>query len=137
MAHLRDTRALTLDAAKAAAAAAEAYASERGWTVAVAVVNASGDLLLFHRIDGTQPASQDIAILKARTAARLHRPTKALEDGVAGGRLALLSLSDVVLLEGGLPVKSGGEIVGAVGVSGMQSAQDSEVAAAGLAALEL
>jgi uncharacterized protein GlcG (DUF336 family) len=137
MAHLRDTRALTLEGAKAAAAAAEAHATERGWTVAIAVVDVSGDLLLYHRIDGTQPASQDIAILKARTAARLHRPTKALEDGVAGGRMALLSLSDVVLLEGGIPIKSGGQIVGAIGVSGMQSAQDGEVAAAGLAALQL
>jgi uncharacterized protein GlcG (DUF336 family) len=137
MAHLRDARILTLEAAKAAAAAGEAYATERGWTVAIAVVSPSGDLLLFHRIDGTQPASQDIAILKARTAARLHRPTKALEDTVAGGRLSLLSLRDVVLLEGGIPARSGGQIVGAIGVSGMQSSQDSEVATAALGALEL
>ena len=137
MAHLRDVRALTFEAAKAAAAAAEGYATERGWTVAIAVVDAAGDLMLFHCLDGTQPGSQDIAVLKARTAARLHRPTKALEDGIAAGRLALLSLSDVVLLEGGIPIKSDGKVVGAIGVSGMQSAQDSEVAAAGLAALEL
>ena len=100
-------------------------------------MDAAGGLMLFHCLDGTQPGSQDIAVLKARTAARLHRPTKALEDGIAGGRLALLSLSDVVLLEGGIPIKSDGKVVGAIGVSGMQSAQDSEVAAAGLAALEL
>ena len=137
MAHLRDVRALTLEGAKAMASAAERLALERGWTVAVAVVDAAGGLILFHCLDETQPASQDIAVLKARTAARLHRPTKALEDGVAGGRMALLSLSDVVLLEGGIPITSGGQVVGAIGVSGMQSAQDSEVAAAGLAALQL
>ena len=137
MAHSRETRALTLEGAKAAAAAAEAYALARGWTVAIAVVDASGGLLLFHFLDGTQPGSQDIAILKARTAARLHRPTKVLEEGIAGGRMALLSLPEALLLEGGVPVKSGGAFIGAIGVSGMQSPQDSEVAAAGLAALEV
>jgi Uncharacterized protein, possibly involved in utilization of glycolate and propanediol len=91
MAHLRDVRALTLDAAKAMAAAAERFASERGWTVAVAVVDAAGGLILFHCLEDTQPGSQDIAVLKARTAARLHRTTKALEDGIAGGRPALLT----------------------------------------------
>jgi uncharacterized protein GlcG (DUF336 family) len=136
MAHLRDVRALTLDAAKAMAAAAERFAAERGWTIAVAVVDAAGGLVLFHCLEDTQPASQDIAVLKARTAARMHRSTKALEDGIAGGRPALLSLPGVVALEGGLPIRSNGRVVGAIGVSGMGSAQDGEVAAAGLAALE-
>lgn len=137
MAHLREVRVLTLDAAKAMAAAAERLALERGWTVAVAVVDAAGGLILFHCLDDTQPASQDIAVLKARTAARLHRPTRAMEDAIAGGRTALLSLSGIVSLEGGLPVRSNGRVVGAIGVSGMASSQDGEVAAAGLAALEL
>lgn len=136
MPHLRDVRALTLDAAKAMAAAAERFAVERGWTVAVAVVDGSGGLLLFHCLDDTQPGSQDIAVLKARTAARLHRPTKALEDGIAGGRAALLTLPGIVALEGGLPIRVDGRVVGAVGVSGMASAQDGEVATAALAALE-
>jgi glc operon protein GlcG len=136
MPHLRDVRALTLDAAKAMAAAAERFALERGWTVAVAVVDGSGGLLLFHSLDDTQPGSQDIAVLKARTAARLHRPTKALEDGIAGGRAALLTLPGIVALEGGLPIRVDGRIVGAVGVSGMGSAQDGEVATAALSALE-
>jgi uncharacterized protein GlcG (DUF336 family) len=136
MAHLRDVRALTLEAAKAMAETAERYALERGWTVGVAVVDAAGGLMLFHLLDGTQPASQDIAILKACTAARLHRPTKALEDGIAGGRVALLSVPDMLALEGGVPIRAGGRIIGAIGVSGMTSAQDAEVAAAGLAALE-
>lgn len=136
MAHLRDVRALTLDAAKAMAGAAERYASERGWTVAVAVVDAAGGLILFHCLEDTQPGSQDIAVLKARTAARLHRPTKALEDGIASGRTALVTLPGALALEGGIPVRAGGKVVGAIGVSGMASPQDGEVAAAGLAAFE-
>jgi uncharacterized protein GlcG (DUF336 family) len=135
MAHLRDVRALTLEAAKAIAAAAERFATERGWTVAVAVVDAAGGLLLFHCLDDTQAGSQDIAVLKARTAARLHRPTKALEDGIAGGRTALLTLPGALALEGGIPIRVDGKVVGAIGVSGMMSAQDGEAAAAGLAAL--
>lgn len=137
MAHLRDARTLTLDGAKAVAAAAERFAAERGWTVAVAVVDAAGGLILFHCLDDTQPASQDIAVIKARTAARLHRPTKALEEGIAGGRAALLTLPGIVALEGGVPIRAGGRIIGAIGVSGMTSAQDGEVAAAGLAALQV
>ena len=137
MAHLREVRALTLEAAKAIAAAAERFATERGWTVAVAVVDAAGGLILFHCLDDTQPGSQDIAVLKARTAARLHRPTKALEDGIAGGRTALLTLPGALALEGGIPIGVDGKVVGAIGVSGMMSAQDGEAAAAGLAALEL
>jgi glc operon protein GlcG len=137
MVHLRDVRALTLDGAKAMAAAAERFALERGWTVAVAVVDAAGGLILFHCLEDTQPASQDVAVLKARTAARFHRATKALEDGVAGGRTALLSMPGIVAIEGGLPIRSEGKVVGAIGVSGMTSAQDGEVAAAGLAALGL
>jgi uncharacterized protein GlcG (DUF336 family) len=136
MAHLREIRALTLDAAKAMAAAAERFASERGWTIAVAVVDHAGGLLLFHCLDDTQPGSQEIAVLKARTAARLHRSTKALEDGVAGGRVALITLPAAVALEGGLPIRVGGRVIGGIGVSGMGSAQDGEAAAAALAALE-
>jgi uncharacterized protein GlcG (DUF336 family) len=136
MAHLRDVRALTLEAAKAIAAAAERFATERGWTVAVAVVDAAGGLILFHCLEDTQPGSQDIAVLKARTAARLHRPTKSLEDGIAAGRTALLSLPGALALEGGIPIRVDGQVVGAIGVSGMTSPQDGEVAAAGLAALE-
>ena len=136
MPHLRDVRALTLDAAKAMAAAAERFAGDRGWTVAIAVVDGSGGLMLFHCLDETQSGSQDVAVLKARTAARLHRPTKALEDGIAGGRAALLTLPGIVALEGGLPIRVDGRVVGAVGVSGMGSAQDGAVAAAALTALE-
>src|SRR6478609_7384541 len=122
MTHLREIRALTLEAAKAVAAAAERFALERGWTVAVAVVDAAGGLILFHCLDETQPGSQDIAVLKARTAARLHRPTKALEENIAGGRVALLSVPNMLSLEGGVPLRVNNKVVGAIGVSGMVSA---------------
>jgi glc operon protein GlcG len=135
MAHLRQQPTLTLEAAKAIAAAAEAFAQERRWHVCVAVVDPAGGLVLFHALDETQAASQEIAIAKARTAARFKRPTKALEDAIAGGRTALLGMPGLVAVDGGLPVMVDGKVVGAVGVSGMQSAQDAEVAQAGLAAL--
>lgn len=135
-AQLRTIPAMTLDAARAIAAAAERHALERGWTVAVAIVEAGGGLVLFHCLDDTQPGSRDIAVQKARTAAMLHRPTKALEESIAGGRTALLSVPGMVALEGGIPIRVEGRVIGAIGVSGMASAQDGEVAAAGLAALE-
>jgi uncharacterized protein GlcG (DUF336 family) len=134
MPHLRHLPTLTLDAAKAIAAAGEGFALERGWTVAIAVVDAAGGLVLFHCLDDTQPASQDIAVRKARTAARLKRPTKAIEDAIAGGRQAMLSVPDTLALEGGLPIIVDGRVIGAVGVSGMMSSQDGEVAHAGLRA---
>ncbi|MEO8636881.1 MAG: heme-binding protein [Gemmatimonadales bacterium] len=126
---------LTLAGARRLAAAAEAEAVKRGWTVAIAVVDPTGGLILFHCLDHTQAASQDIAIAKARTAARVKRPTKVLEDGAAGGRIGLLSLPDALLLEGGVPVVREGLIVGAIGVSGMTSTEDGIIAAAALAAV--
>jgi glc operon protein GlcG len=131
----RQTRILTLEGAKRLAAAAEAEATGRQWTVAIAVVDPSGGLILFHCIDGTQPASQDIAIAKARTAARLKRPTKALEDGIAGGRNALLTVPGALALEGGMPVIVDGHLLGAIGISGMTSTEDGLIAAAALASL--
>ena len=133
MTHLRQLPTLTLAGAKAIAAAAEAFAVGRGWTVAIAVVDAAGGLVLFQILDDTQPGSQEVALHKARTAARFKRPTKALEEAVAGGRQALLSLPGATAVEGGLPIVVSGRVVGAVGVSGMQSSQDSQVAEAGLA----
>jgi glc operon protein GlcG len=134
MMHLRQLPTLTLAAAQAIAAAGEAFARARGWTVAIAVVDAAGGLILFQILDDTQPGSQEVAVHKARTAARFKRPTKALEETIAGGRQALLSLPGVTAVEGGLPIVVAGRVVGAVGVSGMQSSQDSQVAEAGLGA---
>lgn len=134
MAHTRQLPVLTLEAAKAIVAAAEAYATNKGWPMAIAVVDAAGGLILFHCLDDTQPASQDVSVAKARTAVRFKRPTKALEDMIAGGRTAFLSVAGACCLEGGLPIEASGRIIGAIGVSGMASSQDAEVARAGLTA---
>jgi len=133
-AQLLQTQTLSLQAARTMAAAAEAEARENNWNVAIAIVDAAGELILFHRLDQTQPASLDIAIGKARTAARFRRPTKVLEEAVAGGRTVLLAL-DGVPLEGGLPIVVDGRVIGAVGVSGVTSQQDAQVAQAAIDAL--
>jgi len=130
---IRPFASLTLEAAKLLAAAGEAEALRHGWTVAIAVVDPAGGLILFHSIDGTQPGSQDVAVAKARTAARYKRPTKAFADAIAN-RPVLLTMPNMVALEGGLPVIGEGQIVGAIGVSGMTSDEDGIVAAAALAA---
>ncbi len=134
-AQMLDAKVISLDAAKAIAAAAEAEARKRGWTVAIAVVDVSGGLILFHRFDEVQAASLDLAIAKARTSARFKRPTKALSDAIAAGRLALLAADGYLPLEGGVPVIVGGKVVGAVGVSGVTSEQDAVVAQAGADAI--
>jgi uncharacterized protein GlcG (DUF336 family) len=122
-----------LEAARRAMAAAEEEATRNGWGVAIAVVDSGGHLVMLHRLDGTQIASIRIAEGKARTALEFRRPTKALEDAVAGGGagLRLLSLENFFPLEGGVPIVAGGRIVGAIGVSGVTSQQDAQVARAG------
>jgi uncharacterized protein GlcG (DUF336 family) len=136
-AQLADRKALTLDGAKRILAAAEAEAMKNKWTVAIAIVDEAGELVAFHKIDDTQAGSIDIAIGKARTAARMKRPTKALEDAVASGRTVLLAVDGLVPLEGGVPITVEGRVIGAVGVSGVTSQQDAQVAQAGIAALGL
>jgi uncharacterized protein GlcG (DUF336 family) len=131
-----DRKVITLEGAKAILAAAEAEALKNKWTVAIAVVDESGNLIAFHKLDDTQMGSIDIAIGKARTAARMKRPTKALEDAVAGGRTVMLAVEGITPLEGGVPVMLDGRVIGAVGVSGVTSQQDAQVAQAGAAALK-
>lgn len=136
-AQLADRKALTLEAAKKIMAAAEAEAMKNKWTVAIAIVDEAGELLMMAKLDGTQPGSIDIAIGKARTAARLKRETKVLEEAVTkGGRTVILSLPGITPLEGGVPIKVGDQVVGAVGVSGVTSAQDAQVAMAGIAVVK-
>jgi len=130
-----DRKIITLEGAKRIMAAAEAEARKHNWTVAIAVVDEAGNLIAFQKLDDTQVGSIDIAIGKARTAARLKRPTKALEDAVTGGRTVMLAVEGIVPLEGGVPVSVDGRIIGAVGVSGVTSQQDAQVAQAGAAAL--
>jgi uncharacterized protein GlcG (DUF336 family) len=127
---------MELAAALEVAAAAIAEARTNGWTVAVAVVDAGGDLVAFERMDGTQLGSIDVAREKARCAIRFKRPTREWEEAVAAGRVGVLRLPGVLPVEGGLPlVSAAGALVGAVGVSGALSAQDGQCAAAAARAL--
>lgn len=136
-AQLADKKILTLDAAKKITIAAEAEARKNGWTMAIVVVDDAGNLIQFERIDGTQTGSIDVAIAKAKTAAAFKRPTKFFEDA-AKTRPGIVTLwPTAVMIEGGVPVFVGQQLLGAVGVSGGTSQQDALVAEAGIAALEL
>jgi uncharacterized protein GlcG (DUF336 family) len=128
--------AVNLDAAKKAAAAAVAEARKSNFKMAVAVVDTHGFPVYFELMDDTQSASGNLAIQKARTAAMFRRPTKALEEGVNGGRQSLLSVPDAILLEGGEPLIVAGKVIGAIGASGGSSVQDGQVARAGVDALK-
>jgi glc operon protein GlcG len=129
---------ISLDAAKKAAAPAIAEAVKNKWTVAVAIVDPAGVLVYYEKMDNTQIGSADIAIEKARTSARFKRPTKALQDALAAGGagMRILGLPGVTPVEGGIPLVMDGKIVGAIGVSGMASDQDSQCAKAGADSLK-
>jgi uncharacterized protein GlcG (DUF336 family) len=133
-AQLATKKALTLDAAKKIAAAAEAEAKKNNWNVVIAVVDDGGNLIYLQKADGTQNGSINVAQAKARGAVNFKRPTKAMEDMVAGGRNAILSLPGAMPVEGGLPLMNGTDLIGAIGVSGVTSQQDGQIAAAGAAA---
>lgn len=125
---------ITLDAAKKAMAAAEAEAKKNNWPVVISIIDSGGHLVALHRIDNTQLGSIEIATGKAMTALKLRRPSKALQDAIAGGGAGLRVLAifpGVVPLEGGILIVSGGKIIGAIGVSGVASDQDAVVARAG------
>ena len=134
-AQLRTERVLSLEGARRALAAAETEARRNSWPVSIAVVDATGDLLAFVRLDGAHPPSVNLSRGKARTAARFRRPTRTMDSLVTAGRTALLNADDALPIEGGVPILVGGVVVGAVGVSGVTSAQDAQVAAAGAAAV--
>jgi glc operon protein GlcG len=124
---------INLEQARKALAAAEAEARKNGWPVAIAVVDNAGMLVSFQRIDNTQTASVMVAQDKAVSAAIYRRPTKAFQDLVAGGGVGVraLGLRGASVVEGGLPISIDGKIIGAIGVSGVTSEQDSVVAKAG------
>jgi len=128
---------VTLDQARKAIAAAGAESRKNGWPMAIAIVDTSGQLVAFERIDNTQTASTMIAQDKAVASAMLRRTTKVIQDGVAGGGagVRLLGLRYATPIEGGLPLFVDGKIVGAIGVSGMASDQDGVIAKAGADAL--
>jgi uncharacterized protein GlcG (DUF336 family) len=131
-AELATKKALTLAAAKEIAAAAEKEAAANKWNVVIAILDDGANLVYLQRMDETQIGSVDIAIGKARTAVRMKRPSKALEDAIAGGRNAVLTLPGIVAVEGGLPIIVDGKVIGGIGVSGVTSQQDAQIASAGL-----
>ena len=116
--------------------AAEAEASKNNWAVVIAIIDSGGHLVMLHRRDDVQLSSLDIAQGKARTSLMFKRPSKVLDDAISGGGAGLrfLALPNIVPLEGGMPIIFEGKIIGAIGVSGVMSNQDADVAMAGAAA---
>src|SRR5947208_1457981 len=134
-ADLPTKKALSLDVAKQVAAAAEKHAKENKWNVCIAIVDDGGHLVYFQRLDGTQYGSVEVSQRKAASAIAFKRPTKVFEEGVAGGRTVLVTLPGALPLEGGLPLVVDGEMIGAIGVSGVTSQQDGMIAQAGVDSL--
>jgi glc operon protein GlcG len=129
---------ISLADAKRIMEAAEREAAKNSWPMAIAIVDSTGHLLMFHRLDQTQLGSVAVAIAKAESAVNFRRPTKAFEEAIAAGGmgLRLITMPYMIALEGGIPILKEGQVIGGIGVSGMQSSQDAEVARAGLAVLE-
>jgi glc operon protein GlcG len=126
--------ALDQDGAQTILQAAKQSAQQRNAPAAIAVVDPAGDLLAFQRMDGVRPASADLAIEKARTAARLQRPTAEIEDNINQGRTAFVT-AGIPALRGGMPIRVNGAVVGAVGVAGLSKETDAEIANTAAAAL--
>src|ERR1700681_438921 len=126
---------MTLDQAGAQTVlqAARQSAQQRNAPSAIAVVDRAGDLLAFQRMDGVRPASADLAIEKARTAARLQRSTAEIEESINQGRTAFVT-ADIMALRGGMPIRVNGEVVGAVGVAGLSKETDTGIATTAAAA---
>ena len=128
---------LSLVDLKSIAAAAEAEATANAWAVTIAIVDDGGHLLWLQRLDGAAPVSAHIAPAQARTAALGRRESKVYEDVINQGRTSFLSVPEIEgLLEGGVPIMAQGHCIGAVGVSGVKSTEDAQIAKAGIAALE-
>lgn len=133
---MKTRQTLTLEDARSIAAAAEAEARAHQWAVAIAIVDDGGHLLWLQRLDGAAPISSEIAPAKARTAALGRRESKVYEDMINQGRVSFLSAPVLHgMLEGGVPILVGGDCIGAVGVSGVKSTEDAQIARAGIAAL--
>lgn len=126
---------LTLDDAKKIAAAAEAEARRNDWPVVIAIVDDGAHLLHLLRLDNTQFGSIEVAMQKARAAIAFRRPTKVWEEHISDGRMRYLGLPGTLPIEGGLPIMVNGQFIGAVGVSGVRSNQDAQIAQVGLDAL--
>ena len=133
---MRTKTALTLEDAQKILAAAKDEAVKQKWGVTIAVVDEAGLLLMLERMDGARPQTAEVATRKARSAAITHRPGKTWEDTVKT-RPGVLNFPDAFHVQGGVPILYKGEVIGAVGVSGVQSSEDEQVAMAGIAALGL
>jgi uncharacterized protein GlcG (DUF336 family) len=129
---------ISLDTAKKVMAGAEAEAKKNNWNVVIAILDSGGNLVALHRMDGTQFGSIDVARDKAYSAVAFRRPTKVFEDAVAQGgqNLRILKLSGASPLEGGIPIVVDGKLIGGIGVSGVTSVQDAQIAKAGTDALK-
>lgn len=132
---MRTRPALSFDDVHRIALSAAAEAQRNSWPVTIAICDDGGHLLLLHRLDGVATVSSMIAPAKARAAALGRRETKVYEDMINGGRTSFLSAPLDGMLEGGVPILVDGELVGAVGVSGVKSSEDAQIAKAGIAAL--
>jgi len=126
-------KSLTLIAAKKIAAAAEAEAAKNKWNVVIAILDDGGNLVYLQKMDDTQIGSIDVALAKAASAVKFKRPTKTFEENLAGGRQAILKLPGAIPVEGGIPLMDGARVIGAIGVSGVTSQQDGQIAGAGVA----
>ncbi len=129
-----DKKILSLDDARRVAAAAEAEATANGWSVVIAIVDDGGHLMYLQR-EKVQLGSVEVAITKAKVALMFRRPTAFWEETVASGRYGYLAMPGMLPIEGGVPLEYEGEIVGAIGISGVKSNQDGQIARAGAAAL--
>ena len=127
---------LTLAAARKIVAAAETEALKHAWPVVIAVVDDGGNLICLQRLDNAQFGSVEIAIQKAKSVVAFKRPTKAWEELLASGQQRVLGLPGVMSSEGGVPLTCKGQIVGAIGVSGVKPSEDGQIARAGAALLE-
>ncbi len=130
-----ETRILELSDARAVLAAAVKEAAANGWKISVSVVDAGGHPILFERMDGVAPATARVAFEKARSAATFRAPTGGMEERIPD-RLAVLVLPGATPLKGGVPLVSGGQVVGAIGISGLLPQQDHQVAEAGAATVK-
>ncbi len=128
---------IALAAAKKIMEGAEAEARNNGWQVGIAILDSGGNMVLFQRMENAPLASIEISAAKARTALYFRRPTKVFQDAVAAGGLALrmLTAPNMTAMEGGLPILSGGAVIGSIGVSGVQSHEDAQIAEAGIKAM--
>lgn len=133
-AQMSSKKSMSLAAAKEIAAAAEAEARKNNWNVVIVILDDGANLVYLQRMDGTQIGSIEVAQAKAKSAVNFKRPTKVFEDAVIGGRMAILKLPGALPVEGGIPIMMGDQLVGAIGISGVQSNQDGQIAAAGVAA---